>query len=187
MLFFLQVYAAHKLLDALNLSHFLCYGSLFGQIRKASSLPWERDAEMCVLNSEFSKYDEVLLQKAFRGAGMSLEYDSGEGRYHVQNITLKEDALLEGLLLQLFVFASDKGIVVNGDAMLHRVGWKRRMLPPDCDYSSNLDCFPARLAEMPLPLKLFGWQAVPVPREEFEILKYHFPNNWWREEKPLNC
>lgn len=71
--------------------------------------------------------------------------------------------------------------------MLHRVGWKRRLLPPDCDYSPTLDCFPARLALAPLPLKLFGTRAVPVPREEFEILKYHFPDNWWKEVKPLNC
>ncbi len=96
------------------------------------------------------------------------------------------DPTFEGYV-RLVVFARDKGIVVGGQEMLHRVGWKRRLLPADCEYSSRLDCFPARLAHAPLPLKLFGRKAVPVPREDFEILKHHFPNNWWREEKPSNC
>ena len=96
------------------------------------------------------------------------------------------DPNFEGYV-QLVVFAGDKGIVVDGEDMLHRVGWKRRLLPADCEYSSRLDCFPARLARPPLPLKLFGRAAVPVPREDFELLKHHFPNNWWREERPPNC
>ena len=90
-------------------------------------------------------------------------------------------------VLQLVVFAVDKNIEKNGEAMYHRVGWKRRLLPPDCDYSKTLECFPARLAHAPLPLKLFGSRTVPVPREEFEILKAHYPDNWWKEVKPLNC
>jgi hypothetical protein len=37
-----MVYAAHEVLDSLDLGHFLCYGSLFGQIRHSASLPWEK-------------------------------------------------------------------------------------------------------------------------------------------------
>ena len=53
-------------------------------------------------------------------------------------------------VLQLIVFAVDKSIEKNGEAMYHRIGWKRRLLPPDCDYSKTLECFPARLARTPL-------------------------------------
>jgi hypothetical protein len=84
-------------------------------------------------------------------------------------------------VVQLVVFAVDKKIEKNGESMYHRVGWKRRLLPPDCEYSKTLECFPQRLVLAPLPLKLFGTRAVPVPREEFELLKYHFPDNWWKE------
>ncbi len=35
--------------------------------------------------------------------------------------------------------------------------------------------------------RLFGGRAIPVPREDFELLKHHFPTNWWREEKPADC
>jgi len=208
-------YRVHEVLDGLNLAHFLCYGSLFGQIRQSSTLPWEKDAEYCVLNEEFSAYDELFLKRAFWKRDLDLLYDSAEGRYVISakdHTSLKDEdaeenesdsahrdelnkALeelpghLDGLVVQLIVFADDKDIKQNGgeESMYHRIGWKRRLLPPDCDYSPTLECFPARLALTPLPLKLFGTKAVPVPREEFEILKYHFPDNWWKEVKPLNC
>ena len=176
------VYRVHKTLDGLDLTHFLCYGSLFGQVRRSASLPWEKDAEFCVLNEEFSRYDENFLRKSFLASnGLEISYDSAEGIY----VVTKAD--FDGYV-QLVVFADDKGVKTkDGDEkMLHRVGWKRRLLPSDCDIR-QLECFPARLAASPLPLKLFGTEAVPVPREEFEILKFHFPDNWWREEKPINC
>ena len=225
-----MVHAAHDVLDGLDLVHFLCYGSLFGQIRHSASLPWERDAEMCLLNEEVAKFDEVFVKRAFWKRGLDVVYDSAEGRYIVsvdrrnerrsgeaggdddeeseaakilgapksrENVaggdleepddtTIEVDRDFKGVL-QLIVFAVDKSIEKNGEAMYHRVGWKRRLLPPDCDYSKTLECFPARLAHAPLPLKLFGPRTIPVPREEFEILKAHFPDNWWKEVKPLNC
>lgn len=189
------VYEVHGVLDTLDLTHFLCYGSLFGQVRRAATLPWEKDAEFCVLNEEFEKHDELFIKRAFKKVGLDVVYDSAEGLYVVK--VAKEPEIVAKLsekispqfsgYVQLIVFAVDKDIQVDGEVMRHRVGWKRRLLPPDCDYSSTLDCYPKRLSEVPLPLKLFGTQAVPVPREEFEILKFHFPKNWWREEKPLNC
>lgn len=226
-----MVHAAHEILDGLDLVHFLCYGSLFGQIRNSASLPWERDAEMCLLNEEVAKFDEVFVKRAFWKRGLDVVYDSAEGRYIVsvdrrnerkaanddddddegaeaarlldapesrekeegegdldelEETVMEVDRDFRGVL-QLVVFAVDKNIEKNGEAMYHRIGWKRRLLPPDCDYSKTLECFPARLAHTPLPLKLFGPRAVPVPREEFEILKAHFPDNWWKEVKPLNC
>lgn len=91
--------------------------------------------------------------------------------------------------VRLVVFADDKEIEETFEPMHHRIGWKRRLLPPDCRLSPSLDCFPSRLAEPPLPLRLFGDVQLPAPREDIEILKYHFPNDWWKEDRkpPLNC
>lgn len=75
-----MVYKTHDILDGLNLVHFLCYGSLFGQIRQSASLPWERDAELCVLNEEISQYDEVFMKRLFWKQGLDIFYDSAEGR-----------------------------------------------------------------------------------------------------------
>ena len=51
--------------------------------RQSSTLPWEKDAEFCVLNEEFSAYDDVYIKRAFWKRGLDVEYDSGEGRYVV--------------------------------------------------------------------------------------------------------
>ena len=156
---------------------------------QSGSLPWEKDVEMCTLNEEISKYDELYLKRAFAKKGLDISYDSTEGQYVILNSDPTKsglDAAFKGLV-ELVVFAKDKEIANMGEPMYHRVGWQRRILPPDCQYSVSLECFPERLVREPLPLKLFGEHSVPVPREEFELLKYHFPDDWWKEVKPLNC
>lgn len=52
-------FRTHRLLTSLGLTHFLCYGSLWGQLRLSRSLPWEADVELCVLNEEMALKDEV--------------------------------------------------------------------------------------------------------------------------------
>ncbi|TRY63471.1 hypothetical protein TCAL_00420 [Tigriopus californicus] len=187
------VHLSHKILETLNLRHFLCYSSLFGQIRSSSILPWEKKAKLCVINEEIAKYDELFLRRRFASSGLNLEYNSSDGKYTVTvddrstggtNSTFDADFHGE---LHLIVFALDKDIRSSEERMYHRIGWQRRILPPDCDFSTTLECFPERLAHEPLPLKLFGDDTVPVPREGFELLKHHYPENWWREVKPLNC
>lgn len=44
----------------MGITHFLCYGSLWGQLRLGRTLPWERDIELCVLNEEMALKDEVI-------------------------------------------------------------------------------------------------------------------------------
>jgi len=167
---------AHNVLSSIGLTHFLCYGSLWGQLRHSRSLPWESDVEFCMLNEEIITKDEVYLVRTFRNKGMKLDYDSTEGVYSVT------DSKLPGAKVQLVVFEKDP--MIN---MLRRVGWKRRVLPPDCESLPSLNCFPPRLAITPLPVKEFGGFIIPVPREGIEIQKYHYPNNWWKVIQPKNC
>lgn len=183
------VHTSHRILETLNLRHFLCYSSLFGQIRTSSILPWEKKAELCVFNEEIAKYDELFLRRRFAKSGLDLEYNSSDGKYTVTVLDVPNDTFdvdFHGELY-LIVFALDKDIRSSEELMYHRIGWQRRILPPDCDYSTALECFPERLAQEPLPLKLFGDDSVPVPREGFELQKYHYAEDWWQEVKPLNC
>lgn len=166
----------HTVLTSIGLTHFLCYGSLWGQLRLSRSLPWESDIEYCLLNEEIITKDEVYLARIFKNKKMELEYDITEGIY-----TITDDEL-SGAKVQLIVFEMDP--MIN---MLRRVGWKRRVLPPDCESLPSLNCFPPRLARPPLPQKEFGGYVVPVPREGIEIQKYHYPTNWWKEILPKNC
>lgn len=167
---------AHRLLTSLGLTHFLCYGSLWGQLRLSRSLPWEADVELCVLNEEMALKDEVFLERQFRKHSMKIVYDSTEGKYIIN------DKSLPGATVELIVFEEDPMV-----GMLRRVGWKRRVLPPDCESLPSLNCFPPRLVKPPLPSREFGGYILPVPREGIEIQKYHYPDNWWKEILPKNC
>ncbi|KAE8747393.1 hypothetical protein FOCC_FOCC005860 [Frankliniella occidentalis] len=170
-------YRVHKVLDIMTLTHCLCYGALWGQVRRSSTLPWETNAEFCVNNKEISAFDENFIDRVFRKHNLTLVYDSAEGLYSVT-----DDAFQKGAQIQLIVFEEDLKLDV-----MRRVGWKRRMLPPNCEDSKSLECFPIRLLRKPLPMKPFGWKELPVPWESLEILKYHYPENWWKEVLPLNC
>ena len=47
--------------------------------------------------------------------------------------------------------------------------------------------FPARLVEQPLPKSRFRFFNMSVPREENEILKYIYPDDWWKVVRPSGC
>nr|CAD7395658.1 unnamed protein product [Timema cristinae] len=186
----------NRVLTSLQLTHFLCYGSLWGQIRLSRSLPWEADVEFCLLNEELSLHDEVFLARAFKKHKLDMKYNSAEGLYMIT------DPQFEGGNIQLIVFEEDTTTTLNAASlpppnhfvnpykltasvntldlqinMLRRVGWKRRMLPPNCEEMTSLECFPPRLIARPLPLKEFGGYILPVPREGIEIQKYHYQQN----------
>ncbi|GLH03037.1 Uncharacterized protein GBIM_08968 [Gryllus bimaculatus] len=166
----------HRVLSSLGLTHFLCYGALWGQIRLSRTLPWESDVEFCLLNEELARRDEVFLIRTFKKFGLELSYESSEGQYKVT------DTKVPGGYVQLIVFEEDPLIKV-----LRRVGWKRRMLPPDCEAMPSLHCFPPHLAARPLPEREFGGYVMPVPREGIELQKYHYQDDWWKEITPKNC
>lgn len=71
--------------------------------------------------------------------------------------------------------------------MYKRIGWKRRILPPHCDWTPSLDCFPTHLIEMPLPQKQLGKYKYSVPMGGIEIQKYHYSHNWWKTVETKNC
>ena len=131
------------------------------------------------MNEEFVKYDENYIGNTFHRAGLNIAYDSAEGRYLVTRA---------GGIVKLIVFSKEKKLQEVIEDTYYRVGWKRRILPLNCDYSPSLECFPSRLMEKPLGKAKFGTAGmVPVPNEQFEILKYHFPDTWWKDTKPKNC
>jgi len=72
--------------------------------------------------------------------------------------------------------------------MFKRIGWKRRLLPPMCDWTPSLDCFPTYLIDKPfLPKKQFGNSFFNVPMGGIEIQKYHYADSWWKIIYTKNC
>lgn len=121
MLKFLLFFRVHHVLTALGLSHFLCYGSLWGQIRISRSLPWEADVEFCLLNEELAKNDEVFLVRTFKKHNLQLIYNSGEGLYFVK------DPAVIGSSIQLIVFEEDPMVKCYCCSSLNAITLKRRV------------------------------------------------------------
>lgn len=165
----------HLVLAKLDIVHFLCLGGLWGQVRIGRALPWARKVELCMVDT---LRDDVLITKAFREVGLSATYLHAAGVYRIQEHEVGEDAPK----VEIVVFEEDAVT-----QMLRRVGWTRRVLPPDCEFSPSLQCFPPQLVIPPLPAKQFGGRLIPVPREGIELQKYHYPNDWWLEVKPTDC
>ncbi|XP_048510899.1 uncharacterized protein LOC105687470 isoform X2 [Athalia rosae] len=123
-------------------------------------------------------WGQARIGRALPWAGLAATYMHAAGIYRVQEQEVGEDAPK----VEIVVFEEDLTT-----QMVRRVGWTRRVLPPDCELSPSLQCFPPQLAISPLPMKKFGSHSLPVPREGIELQKYHYPDNWWLEIKPTNC
>lgn len=173
----------HKVLKKIGITHLLCYDTLVGQIRLGSNLPWEDSGYFCVFNEDLLKFDESYIGKEFQKIGLKIHYDSADGRY----LVTRPDKQVAGMV-KLVVFSKEGELQDVIEPTYYRIGWKRRLLPPNCDYSPSLQCFPARLVDSPLKMVQFGSLGkIPAPHEHFEILKYHFPDSWWKDPKPSHC
>lgn len=156
-------------------SHFLCFDSLWAGHASKKPFPWKSMNEICLLNEEVSKVEEATMIRVFRREGVSLSYSSSSGEYDVRLATSEETRL------KLYLFEMDP----EGEE-LRRVGWKHRILPPNS--CTITQCFPSHLVDKPLPTTEFSGLQIPIPREEIEIQKYHFPDDWWKNDRsPPEC
>lgn len=170
--------AVSSLLTRLSITHFLCFDSLWGAVQESGPLPWDPHAHLCALNEKVSRHDEAELLRAFRRRNLLLECSSAEGQYTVRNSSAARTTF-EAPTVRVVLFEEDERV-----QMLRRVGWRRRLLPPDCDAHPSLQCFPPNLAAPPLPLRPFGPLSLPAPREDIDLLKFHYPETWWRPLQP---
>uniref|UniRef100_A0A182Q5U0 Uncharacterized protein n=1 Tax=Anopheles farauti TaxID=69004 RepID=A0A182Q5U0_9DIPT len=170
----------HRLLVQHGLTHFLCYGTLWGQIRMAKMLPWREKAEFCVLNDELMHHEEARFIRNFYAHELQIHYLHAEGIYRIfGNEPIARPA---PPYVDLVVFQLDEA-----QGMYKRVGWKRRLLPPHCDWTPSLDCFPVNLLQGTLPKRPLGRMFYTVPMGDIELQKYHYPDNWWKDVKVRNC
>lgn len=161
-------------LDSLSISYFLCYNSLWGALKMQNVLPWMDNLEICIVNDDLAKLEEAFVIRVFRREGLQMNYQMSNGIYDVS------DTRQSSSLIKLFLFEKDS---ITGQ--YRRVGWRNRIMPPSsCE---AIHCFPPRLIEKPLPTATLLNIEMNVPREEVELQKYLFPDNWWRELEPEAC
>lgn len=156
-------------------SQFLCFDSLWAAHTANKPFSWKSVNEICILNEEISKIEEATMIRVFKREGVVLSYSSSTGEYDVR---LHPNSQIR---LKIFLFERDQ----ESDQM-KRVGWKHRLLPPDS--CSVTQCFPSHLVEKPLPTTKFSGIRIPIPKEEIEIQKYHYPDDWWKSDRsPPEC
>lgn len=108
---------------------------------------------------------------------MAVDYFAAEGMYKIW--PLRHDSLTSGVQLNLYLFMTNEE-----HQLVRRVGIKYRLLPATSD---NIDSFPLRLVQLPLNEATFNDVMFPAPKEEMEIQKYHYKDNWWKDVKPKQC
>jgi hypothetical protein len=67
---------------------------------------------------------------------------------------------------------------------MERVGWEKRIFP---HLYIGYQEFPYQLVEGELKNIEFNKKMIPVPHQDFEIQKYLYAENWWKEVKPKGC
>lgn len=157
-----------QMFEKLGIIYFLCYGSLWGALKFQKTLPWDRNIDFCVIYHHIATIEEQTLYQSFKNAGLNYYYNSRRGKYVITYKTVSAE---------ITVFEK------NGNHV-ERVGWEKRLFP---HLYLNFQNFPYQLVENNLPKLKFNKIDIPVPHQEFEIQKYLYPENWWKEVKPKGC
>lgn len=154
--------------EKLNVRYFLCYGSLWGALRYGKTLPWDRNIDMCVVYHEIASINEQTLYQTFKQNELSYYYNSRRGKYVVT---------YKSVQAEITVFE-------KVGTHMERIGWEKRLFP---HLYVNYQNFPFMLVEKDLPKIKFNGVELTYPHQEYEIQKYLYPDNWWKEVKPRGC
>ena len=169
-----MTYHVHKILDSMQVDHWLMYGSIFGAVREHGPLPWDNDVDIGFNGGgKFStiNFDDFL--RGFTARGLKVYHK----RWITSNVLKVYRDDLPHIKVDLFAF-------YNYSGWMKRAGLETWVLA--LNYNLH-DTFPAQLVKIPLPETRFGSFNMPVPRQGIEIQKYLYPHDWWKEVKPVTC
>lgn len=91
----------HEILNQNQIEHFLCYGTLWGQIRMGTLFPWSSKAYLGVFENQMADINEGILYSSFQQEYLQLTYSSAEAVYTVQRKHHEHPQV------ELIVFGSD--------------------------------------------------------------------------------
>lgn len=158
-------------------------------------LPWRKKAEFCLFNEELMAREEARFLRHFYSNNLKIYYIHSEGLYRIFSENPDEGPYVELVVFQrddavmsvFSVLATNSYFQSFQQKMYKRVGWKRRLMPPHCDWTPSLDCFPIHLLEASLPRRKLGRFFYSVPMGGIELQKYHYTQNWWKDIRVFNC
>ena len=159
----------HKILNGLNLTHFLLYGSHWGAMRVGGPLPWDEDADIGVIaDANYLRLTKEKFINAFARKGM--------------NVT---DNMAQKTSLKLDRGSVNVDVIVYFDynGLMQRRGWEPFLIPIHYRLHHS---FPTWVVKTPpaLPKAQFGKLMIPVPRGGREIMKHLYRYDWWKDYKP---
>ena len=125
------------------------------------------------MKDQLSAVDWSSLSQAFLSHNLQLAYDSRHGEYNLRDGPAH-------LVINMFYTSA---AVFNFNDALHD-GWEHRLL---WFFQQEPITFPSRLLTPPFPEITFHGRNMSIPREELEILKYLYRDDWWMEKSPPGC
>ncbi|CAB3977030.1 Hypothetical predicted protein [Paramuricea clavata] len=157
-------------MDKLNMTSFLLYGSLWGVYRFHGPLPWDHDIDLGVIGDDnFYAMKDTLVEELVN-IGFYVRDDWSTSSYKVLPANQTGH-------LGIFIFIDYYGTM------------KRPGLEPwlfSLHYRIY-HSFPAWMAETPLPKAKFAGYNAWVPRGGREILKHLYPFTWRDVDLPVTC
>jgi len=159
----------HKVLEEFHLTHFLVYGSLWGALRMKDVLPWDSDVDMGLMDDEMQQINYEELSNKFSNNNINISYRLWLGTYRISRNGARGDLMV----FKKTLFSS-----------ISRTGLESWVFFPN---HVRFHQFPARLLKKPLPVSTFAGVEISVPREGNEVQKHMYPNDWWKESKPVGC
>ncbi|BFZ09609.1 hypothetical protein BsWGS_12648 [Bradybaena similaris] len=164
----MMTFAVSNILTKLNISHALCYGTLWGALRYGRTLPWDNNVNFCVLKTEIQKVSWEWLQETFQANHMGVTYNLRQGEYLISRGPAQA---------VITVFYQS-----HSEARLDGLGHKLLGF-----FYKHPVSFPSRLLKAPFSKIVFHGKAMPIPHEDVQILKHLYPEDWWLEKPPPGC
>lgn len=167
-------YRVHRVLEELGIDHWLMYGSVFGALRVNGPLPWDYDVDIDFnASGKFASMNLGEFLFAFESTGLKVNRHLWI-RSQLIEITTDD---LPYYRVEVFAFYNYRGWIKRGGLE----SWVLAL------HYNTYHTFPAQLLEKPLPRVQFGFFKMPIPRGGIEIQRYLYPDNWWKEVKPVTC
>ena len=166
-------YKVHQVLDELGLEYWLMYGSLLGALRGQAPLAWDDDVDIGLDGDGTLK---TLSKTAF------IEKLKSVGAKRLNDFWFRDGLI--GIHDENSEFSVDLVVFNRSGKWMKRPGWATWLF---YFQYNNFHAFPVKLIEQPLPKIQFGFFNISVPRGGKEILKYIYPNDWWKVVKPPGC
>lgn len=94
----------HVILDQHDIDHWLCYDTLWGQIRRSAPMPTADRGHFCLMANDVEAIDEGHFYHSFQSEYLKLRHFAADGVYVVERNHYKHP------VIELILFRRDKEV-----------------------------------------------------------------------------